>query len=586
MALGAAFLHDVWNGHVWLRQFTYLDSDHYHHSKKRPLSNHKKKKNAMTSWSCWIVTEWLALVALIGVPLVTLIGTLLAHSDEWWKITLLTWFSSVTVYYVVFATMLVALEVQAAWLILRAILSRQQQNGGPADKESAPTVWYCLTQAIFHRQLYQYSGLSEFHARFTTQLDEPFQDKDHETDGASESLPPDVSIVPNVWARFTLLCGCTKVLETLSQPERVYSLSEILGTRRFLTAQNWSLEKLFCTMTRYQTVAVVRAHKHHHDHDAALHPLQVRSSWICNIVCIGLVLLLVIAALVWMEASVLVILLLALVIALACCMGQWRSSQRMYRLYETIQHEHEEQLQEEERNTDSEEKPEDGSWKEFNKNGKEDDDEAIYQVYDQYRLTRPSPAFAWFMFVLEMAIYAICILFIVLCIISVVRYYLNPGIFLQEYGSMKDIYNSSTPQGRAPSDEDNPNNVSREEQSSAHSPDQTSPVTASSIRSPPSPRLWNSQSRLYNILTHVTQGPSRTSWIYVFGVLVLGVVLFTVGALSESAEDSVSDADEIVLLPRDNFTYPSQPNLPYPTCGLAKGLGVPLGNFTALSDCK
>ncbi|KAL7556733.1 hypothetical protein ACA910_005158 [Epithemia clementina (nom. ined.)] len=679
MALGAAFLSDLWNGHVWMRQLLLLAPG-----------------NTNTVVVVVVATEWLAFGTLLGIPLVTCIILLLfLQSNGWWKITLLTWFCCVTVYYVVFSLVILYLETHAAWLVLTTLLhddlpphqqqgtsstttarrtlppenaawmattaaateqvpaqqdqQEQQQefyeqqsrlsqepkpltSSAPEDRRNrrfmARTFWKMLAQAIQYRQLYQYSGQSNVQMRFTTQRNESrhdagrkhdeedndavHNDKD-ENDSKNENVrndspvehDEDSSITPNLWARLTLLTcwsrpyskpsgnlrsdQASSCFERLHRPQRVYSLSEILGTQRFVTAQNWSLEKLFCSSPQHSSAVVVVK-----GGPAALHPRQIQASLICQWMGIALVLLLGMGALVWVETSVVVIVLLAVLIVACCGLGRLKSSYRIHRLYQSI-HQEQQQQQQQNRAERSATATHDGGMRENEMivedevgdddvivEEEEEEEGAIYQVYEQHRLTRPTPRFAWFMFVVEIGVlivfpmitllisgnYPISILFIALSLISFVRYYLNPGIFLQELGSMDRIFENTSQAN------DNPTLGS---------------VGGRETRNPTfnqtnQQRRWNEQSRLYQILTHVTQGPSRTLWINVFVLLVFGVALFTLGALSQSAEDSVSDADEIILLPRNNYSYPPQPNLPYPTCALAKGLGLPGGNATALAD--
>ena len=78
-----------------------------------------------------IGVEWPTFVVLLGIPLITCILSLLVQSNDWWQITLLVWFSSVTVYHVAFALAIVVLEVQAATCSLNALQKQQQQQQGP-----------------------------------------------------------------------------------------------------------------------------------------------------------------------------------------------------------------------------------------------------------------------------------------------------------------------------------------------------------------------------------------------------------------------------------------------------------------------
>jgi len=210
----------------------------------------------------------------------------------------------------------------------------------------------------------------------------------------------------------------------------------------------------------------------------------------------------------------------------------------------------------------------------------DDDDANIYQIFENYRIATPTRTTRWCMFTLEVAVlviwpiialfvvgnYPVAVFFLVLSLISLVRYYLNPSILLQELGSLEAVYRHKVSRMSAKAETEE----------------------GSRLQNDPTPdekrRLWNAKSRLFAILTNVTSGNTRVLWNYVFFIMAFAVIILTVQALAESAEDSVSSGDEVVLTPTGDFVYEPQPNLPYPTCGLAKGLEIPNVNVTALAD--
>ena len=103
-----------------------------------------------------IGVEWPTFVVLLGIPLITCILSLLVQSDDWWQITLLVYFSSVTVYCVAFALAIVVLEVQAAACSLKALQKQQQQQ----QQQGPPTVPDKLASVSF-------SSLLKLCGRFT-----------------------------------------------------------------------------------------------------------------------------------------------------------------------------------------------------------------------------------------------------------------------------------------------------------------------------------------------------------------------------------------------------------------------------------
>ena len=519
MACAGAFVVDVWNGHVLLKQ--------------------------LGGWNV-MYTEWLAFTLLLGIPLLSWIIILFSGSENWWRITLLVWFCTVTVYYVAFSFILIFYELEAAWLILQHLHSDKQV--GDSSSSSILSNVEFLARAIQHRQHYQYSAhttsvqMTNSNHQGGTLASPKEEDNDVVVGQEDEDLPegptlenhtiaPEISVW-NFWARLTRMSCCEpKLFQSLESPRRIYSLNDVLDSRQFVTANSWSLEKVFCSNQRLQSVTIVRG-------PSALRPEQMASSFWCSITGILLVILLCAAALSWMESNAVSIALFCVLVIL-CCMPRILSTKRVYDMYQHVL---------EHANEGEADSPE-----------SECEADAIYQTYEMYRLSEPSNAFGWVMFVLEVAIlflwpmivlftirtYVIAVFFLILGVISMVRYYLNPCVLIQETGSIKAI-------------------SKYEAYASA----------------------WKAKARLFNILKNVTRGPSRAFWIYIFLGIAFVVIVMAMGALTESAEDAISDADEIVLLPKGDFVYPPQPNLPYPTCALSKDLGVPNSNTTALADCK
>jgi len=483
MALAGGFVVDTWNGHVFLR--------------------------TVGQWSL-VLTEWIALCVYLGIPIVTWIIALFQGTDHWWAITSMTWFCCVAVLFTFYCIAVVWYEVQASWHLLK------QMN----TTTTTTSRWHMFQSAIQHRQRYQLSG-SMIYVRMTNIQQE-------------DQVPKQDSI--SLYSRMTLLhCCCTRRLyQVVDPPERLYSTEDILGTRQFVTSNTWSLEKIYCSNQRSQSVAIVRG-------PSALLPGQMRSSLVCSIGGNAIALLLLIALLVWLEGKGVFILFLTILILLGC-IPRFRSTFRVYKMYRDVI------------NAQTAELPE-----------TESDTDGIYQSYERYRITQPRPWLCWFSFVFEVAIlflwplitlfvtanYEVGTVFLVVSIISVIRYYLNPAILIKEVGSFEIV---------------NPDEVK------------------SAKSGPYADKEWKAKSRLTSILLQVARGSSRRVWVWIFAIVAFIIFIFAIASLGTSTEDSKSDAEEIVLLPRDNFVYEPTPNLPYPTCRLAKGLEIPFSNSTGLAD--
>jgi hypothetical protein len=58
---------------------------------------------------------------------------------------------------------------------------------------------------------------------------------------------------------------------------------------------------------------------------------------------------------------------------------------------------------------------------------------------------------------------------------------------------------------------------------------------------------------------------------------------YTAASLGAS-EDAIPTGENLVILPQGDFVYQPQPNKPYPSCRLTKGLEIPGSDLTALID--
>ena len=69
------------------------------------------------------------------------------------------------------------------------------------------------------------------------------------------------------------------LFDQVEPPEKIFSMQELLGTRRFLTRHNWNMESVFCSNSRSQSIVVVRG-------PSALKKSQVVSSVACVLVAV------------------------------------------------------------------------------------------------------------------------------------------------------------------------------------------------------------------------------------------------------------------------------------------------------------
>lgn len=94
LAVFIVFLKDTWNGHELLKTFAF-------------------------GRFSGVITEWGSFVAFLGVPLVVLCIGLFAQSTRWWELTALTWFTSVWMFYCIFAVACVYYETTSCIALVR-----------------------------------------------------------------------------------------------------------------------------------------------------------------------------------------------------------------------------------------------------------------------------------------------------------------------------------------------------------------------------------------------------------------------------------------------------------------------------------
>ena len=272
---------------------------------------------------------------------------------------------------------------------------------------------------------------------------------------------------------------------------------------------------------------------------AALRVNQMRSGLACAVGGSLLTLLLLAALLVYLEGEGLFAFLMVLLIILSC-VPRIKNTRRIYKVYNDVLKSQQEEEQGDDPNYVTEV-------------------EGISHSFEMYRVTRPTPGLCWFMFGLEMAFFfvwplvsliviknlPVVLLFVVVSIISMIRYYLNAAILIKEIGTFETI-------GQGEKDDE---------------------------------KRWKVKSRLCSILLHITRGPTRRVWMWIFVILAFGIIVFSVASLGTSTEDAASSSEDVVILPRGDFVYKPQPaDLQYPTCRLAKGLEIPNSNSTGLAD--
>ena len=291
--------------------------------------------------------------------------SLFARLQNWWTITFYTWFASVAIFFFFFALLVIRYELEAAWLIVKELDDNKREVEGSgaqrfSDQNRFWQVYFFLTECVLRRQHAVWSGK---------------QNKVRVSSVDNEELEPSHFLTTRLYTKMTLSkCGRC-LFDKVDPPEKIFSMEEILGTRRFLTQHNWSMERVLCSNRKSQSIVVVQG-------PSALKKGQVISSVVCVLLAIVGILLLVISFLVWLEKSAVVMVIFALLI-MCCCFPRIQTMFRVLRAYRQV----------EDHVEDSEklDKFEDG----------------IYQSFETYRVSRPKKAFRYALFAVNVGFFFI-----------------------------------------------------------------------------------------------------------------------------------------------------------------------------------
>lgn len=210
-----------------------------------------------------------------------------------------------------------------------------------------------------------------------------------------------------------------------------------------------SLEKLYCRPRNSWYVAVIKG-------PSALTRSQMRSSFVCAILGIVLTCLIIISFVVYFGANAVVIgVMVALMVV--CCFPSCRQTVRTFNMAKDVAGIHapasELQAQSDPANTDDADKEKDvtdnAKNSEMGLTGTSDS-EGVFQVCVTYRTTSATERLCWIMFVLEITLFFLWPLislyltgdigigsfFLVIGLFSLLRYYMNAGVVLEEVGNL------------------------------------------------------------------------------------------------------------------------------------------------------
>lgn len=507
MAIAGSFVKDTFRGHSFLRTFG--------------------------NWNL-VITEWVSFFVYIGIPILIMAITLFAKMPNWWAISLITWFAVVLIFFGFFAACVVFYDISACLYLIENV---DDDFFGPIDQESRWRIFALMRRALLLRQVERFSGKKKISYTLAGKLDTTEDDFTRGREGASESM--------GCYARATRWRCSEKMFQPLDPPQRIRSLEEVLGFSPFTTANSWSLEKIYCRdRHKSRQVTVISG-------PSALSSEQVRSSYVCAIFGIFLSILLTVALLVWLDLNAVVIVVIV-VIVICCCFPAFRSHRRIRKRYKEMITMVEENAEKCDNLTGSVAS------------------QAIYQVWEHFRINRPHPILCYVMFGVEVFFlflwpllflfasgnWPLGILFLFIGFFSLLRHYLNASVVLKELGTFgalgsKNVFGIN--------------------------------LTREAYLDTSTDREWKAKSRLSAIVSNVSRGRARLAFTWIFGVIVLVIVAIFFASVSHGTDtDPTEDARSYQILP--DFYYKERPNIPYQTCQMGKGLEIPGTEETALID--
>jgi len=350
-------------------------------------------------------TDWIAFVFYLGIPVMAFVVTLFMKISNWWEISLLTWFTSILIFWCLFSLCEVVLEVWSCLELMQEDEGTYLIDDDPlkarimywlrkAWDASVETMRYRLCGThIYYKQVDDKFAVSDAAVKFNKCCSKDLTSEGLYSFFANKSWNP--------------------LFNQLPTPIRVHSLDEILGKQNYITRYSWSLQKLFCSGGGIQsTIPITRG-------ESSMTKQEITSSIVCHVLGNILIILLVVGILVWLELApgALGIIIVIVAICLAC-LGC--STYRMVELRQDVV---------------------------SNKSA------SMYKYYEVYQHSRPKDSFTISAIVFEVVVlYLLPLiylcstsapsawLFSFLGFFSFIRHHLNPRILLLESEKRKDYF--------------------------------------------------------------------------------------------------------------------------------------------------
>jgi hypothetical protein len=305
-----------------------------------------------------VCTNWVKFIFFIGIPAVCLLSLLLSGSQDVLPHTLVTTFFSVTILFIVFSINIIRFRVSSCLYLIKELYGRQDDM--TTTEQLKYIMLNCMESFLAGRIHNNY--IYDSNVYDLKRLDSNL------VHGDGNNVAPFLYSTHGQWyIKFTQLMP--RLFITLDTPTRCWTQAEIDFNIPFYTRRSWSLESVFCRAKRQSYAAVVSG-------PSGVTLKQVYSSLACYFFGVVFYILLVAGLLVFVQAPSAVI---ATVVSLSIAYWLWQGIKeyRMMKHASTMI-----QRVQIDVNVD-------------------DDDTALFQKWETFNVTKPTPALCWIAWAVE-----------------------------------------------------------------------------------------------------------------------------------------------------------------------------------------
>lgn len=502
-----AYILDMWDGHVLIRTFTF-----------RAFSI--------------VAVEWIYFLLFLATPILVMCITLMLRIVNWWEITLLYWFISATILFVIFAVNVCLYEMQACRIVMNNLINLDVQQ--PSSHATSSFVQF-IKQCILFRQTYAYSGYKYIQYLATGVVD---NSQKYYTNNHRNQIKETIKERISLYAKLTTLqqAYCNSGPFTLFEQryDRIYSMEDALDIKLYITAYTWSLERMFCRQNESSKyITILKG-------PGALTRSQMNSSIICSVIGVVLLLLIAVSLTIFMQVGwigIISILFVGLLVTSPISSSTY-ATYRALRLLKFVRTTNK-------KNTDRSELFTAASLTDDNV---ESETEGFYHVNETYRISKPAPWLCWILFVMESSLfyflpllglllrhaYTLAGIFFIVAGLAGMRYYINVAIILEEVGRL-DLIDASG------DDANNFNDRNR----------------------------WRKESRLNEIVDNITRGRTLSTFMSILGVIWIALSVLAIGAIGTEITPSIDYPPSTFVY---DFEYIQKDQIRYPNCQLSENV--------------